>query len=62
VLSATEYITEAEEYKWSFVLEYGSTQETIKECDANMGRVKESKHWMAVQGAYWRYPLGPSDK
>jgi formylglycine-generating enzyme required for sulfatase activity len=57
----TKYATEAEAFGWSFVFEPLASNETIKRVDGEegYGRVKESPHWMAVQGAYWRRPEGP---
>ena len=57
----TGYKTEAELYKWSFVLEGLSSLEVMKEVDSDkgMGRVREAQHWMAVKGASWNKPYGP---
>merc|ERR1711937_987640 len=56
----TGYKTEAELFKWSFVLEGLSSPEVMKEVDGKkgMGRVKEARHWMAVKGASWKKPYG----
>jgi sulfatase modifying factor 1 len=53
---ATFYETEAEKYGWTFVLTSfvdPSTTE-IQEPDP------EAPHWVAVPGAYWRRPEGPT--
>ncbi len=56
----TGYKTEAELFKWSFVLEGLSSAEVEKEVDGDkgMGRVREARHWMAVKGANWKKPYG----
>ncbi|CAM9166527.1 unnamed protein product, partial [Ascophyllum nodosum] len=53
------YVTEAEKFQWSFVLEYLLDAETVKEADEGIGRVKGSEHWVGVKGASWRQPEGP---
>jgi len=57
----TGYQTEAETFQWSFVHEMMLTPEMIAIVDDKdgLGRVKESKHWCGVYGAYWRRPEGP---
>jgi formylglycine-generating enzyme len=55
----TEYVTEAERFRWSFVLEPLATAKTISECEADMGRVQNAQHWLAVRKADWRWPNGP---
>lgn len=55
----TNYITEAEQFGWSFVLETLASKEVIEDTDAGLGRVKGSEHWLAVQEALWRHPQGP---
>lgn len=59
-VSATKYITEAETFKWSFVLEHLASEKVIKQVDSKKGygRVKDSTHWMAVPHAYWAKPYG----
>ena len=56
----TNYKTDAELYKWSFVLEGLTSQEVVDEVDGEKGygRVKSALHWMAVKGANWRHPYG----
>ena len=51
----TKYATEAEAFGWSFVFEPLASNETIKRVDGEegYGRVKESPHWMAVQGLFF---------
>ena len=53
---ATGYKTEAEKFGWSFVLELQATDEAKARTNAT---VKEAPHWLAVPGAWWRYPQGP---
>lgn len=59
-VKSTSYITEAELYKWSFVLDSLASNEVIASVDSKTGygRVKEAKHWMAVEGASWKHPFG----
>ena len=52
------YITEAEQYGWSFVLENLASDETIQEADKGLGRVQNALEWLAVKGANWRHPHG----
>lgn len=52
----TGYSTESERFGWSFVLELFATE---KARAATTQAVKDAPHWLAVQGAYWRAPLGP---
>ena len=53
---ATYYETEAEKYGWSFCLVsfVDPTTTEMEEPDP------EAPHWVAVPGAYWRRPEGPS--
>ena len=53
---ATRYRSEAENFGWSFVLELFATDQARA---ASKESVKEAPHWIAVQGANWRQPLGP---
>jgi len=57
----TKYKTEAETFAWSFVHEYLITKKTLAHADKEdgLGRVKDTPHWVAVEGAYWRRPEGP---
>jgi formylglycine-generating enzyme required for sulfatase activity len=57
----TNYVTDSELYKWSFVLEGLTSQAVVDEVDGEhgYGRVKESLHWMAVKRASWKHPYGP---
>mmetsp|Transcript_18852 Transcript_18852/g.65428 ORF Transcript_18852/g.65428 Transcript_18852/m.65428 type:complete len:358 (+) Transcript_18852:10-1083(+) len=57
----TQYLTEAENFRWSFVLELTASNATINQSDAKngLGRVQASPWWMGVFGAYWRKPEGP---
>lgn len=59
-VNATNYKTEAETFKWSFVLEHLASKKVIKQVDSKKGygRVKDSTHWMAVPHAYWAKPYG----
>lgn len=57
---ATDYVTEAELYGWSFVLEFEASKSVVEEVDGEMGygRVRDAQHWMAVRNASWRNPFG----
>ncbi len=59
-VETTQYITEAELYGWSFVLESQVSQQVREEVDGEkgFGRVKNAKHWMAVHYASWHHPYG----
>jgi len=63
-VQATGYKTEAERFKWSFVLDIEANDKTKNEVDsaAGYGRVKSALHWMAAKGSSWRRPLGGLDK
>jgi len=57
----TKYVTEAENFRWSFVLELLASNETMNITDGKdgLGRVESAPWWMAVWGAHWRKPEGP---
>eukprot|EP01035_Chromulina_nebulosa_P037924 gene37924-51213_t len=65
-VEATGYVTEAEQYGWSFVLESLATKEVADMVDGKIpgktayGRVKNALHWLGVEGADWRHPYGDS--
>jgi len=52
----TRYRTEAEGFGWSFVLELYATEMARAQSNSS---VRDAPHWIAVQGANWRQPLGP---
>lgn len=56
-VSDTGYTTDAEEYGWSFVFE-----DFLSEDDEEhiMAEVNSAPWWVAVEGAYWYQPDGPS--
>jgi len=54
---ATSYQTEAEGFGWSFVIELYATEEALAKSNET---VKDATHWLAVRGATWRQPLGPT--
>jgi formylglycine-generating enzyme required for sulfatase activity len=58
---ATGYRTDAEQFRWSFVLERFLDEQTLARADADdgLGRLQDAPHWVAVAGAYWRQPEGP---
>ena len=57
----TKHETEAEKFRWSFVLELLASNATINQSDSKhgLGRVQSSPHWLGVYGATWRKPEGP---
>eukprot|EP00299_Pterocystis_sp_00344_P020317 c9967_g2_i1.p1 GENE.c9967_g2_i1~~c9967_g2_i1.p1 ORF type:complete len:374 (+),score=85.64 c9967_g2_i1:39-1160(+) len=57
----TNHQSDAEQFGWSFVLEYLASPKTIKLVDSEegIGRVKGSEFWLGVEGADWRHPEGP---
>ena len=59
-VNATKFVSEAEKFKWSFVLEQLASEKVIKQVDGKKGygRVKDSPHWMAVPKASWSKPYG----
>lgn len=59
---STYYETEAEHYGWSFVLEsFLSSKDTFSnENNEKLEVDPQAEHWVAVEGAYWRRPEGPS--
>eukprot|EP01041_Mallomonas_annulata_P001270 gene1270-2456_t len=58
-VGATKYVSEAEQFGWSFVFEQLASPATINTCDSRLGRVKDAPHWLGVEGADWRHPHGP---
>lgn len=58
---ATKFVTDAEKYRWSFVLDYQLDEETLSKADGDegLGRIKDSPQWVGVVNAYWRQPEGP---
>ena len=58
---ATKHETEAEAFRWSFVLEILASNATINQTDSKhgLGRVASAPHWLGVYGATWRKPEGP---
>eukprot|EP00978_Attheya_sp_CCMP212_P013173 scaffold33047_cov61-Attheya_sp.AAC.1 len=53
---STYYETEAEHFRWSFVLSsFVPKAEMLETSDTD----PEAEHWVAVDGAYWRNPEGP---
>lgn len=52
----TNYVTEAEQFGWSFVFHLFVPDKILK---TNPGRPPNTPWWIAVDGAYWRKPEGP---
>ena len=52
----TDYITEAEVFGWSFVLENLVSEDTNSKIEE---AVADAEWWLPVQGANWKYPEGP---
>ena len=58
---ATYYETEAEKYGWSYVLQsFLSKKYQPKDSTTDIHVDPEAPDWVAVEGAYWRRPEGPS--
>lgn len=59
-VNSTNFVSEAETFKWSFVLEHQASAKVTKQVDSKKGygRVKDATHWMAVPSAYWAKPFG----
>lgn len=57
----TGYKTEAENFRWSFVLELLASKETVAAVDGKdgLGRIQSAPWWLGVVGATWRKPEGP---
>lgn len=55
-VQATNYITEAERFGWSFVFYQFLSEETAKKVTQS---VAGTPWWTVVQGAYWKQPEGP---
>ena len=56
-VSATEHVTDAERFGWSFVFKDFVTPEVERKVTQV---VQGSEWWWRVDGAYWRMPEGPS--
>lgn len=50
----TKFRSESESFGWSFVLNMLLPSKTVEDSQT----VKDAEHWVAVNGAYWRKPLG----
>eukprot|EP01065_Artemidia_motanka_P005339 TRINITY_DN1258_c0_g1_i1.p1 TRINITY_DN1258_c0_g1~~TRINITY_DN1258_c0_g1_i1.p1 ORF type:complete len:520 (+),score=188.77 TRINITY_DN1258_c0_g1_i1:60-1562(+) len=55
-VDARQYVTDAEVYQWSFVMEPWVSKELMAE---NPSRVEAAPWWLAIEGADWRHPEGP---
>lgn len=55
-VEATNYITEAEKYGWTFVFYQLVSEATYKKITQ---KVLETPWWLVVEGAYWKHPEGP---
>lgn len=53
-VKATGYVTESEEFGWSFVF-HSLMDENTKQ---NSAQVQKTPWWFAVEGAYWKKPEG----
>jgi formylglycine-generating enzyme required for sulfatase activity len=56
----SKYKTDAEKFKWSFVLKRHLSSTVLEESDGpeGLGHAQETPWWIAVLGAYWRRPEG----
>lgn len=52
----TAYVTEAEQYGWSFVFHLFLTKSELKKATQ---KVQQTPWWIVVEGASWRCPEGP---
>ncbi|WP_099159497.1 formylglycine-generating enzyme family protein [Virgibacillus ndiopensis] len=55
-INDTGYVTEAEQFGWSFVFYSFLTDEFLK---SNPRTAQQTPWWVAVKGAIWKYPEGP---
>jgi sulfatase modifying factor 1 len=58
-VKSTNYETDSEKFKWSFVIELHTTKEGL---ELAQGAVDAAKHWLAIPGASWRFPQGPGSE
>lgn len=56
-IAATQYVTEAEKFGWSFVWFYTVSNETMDK--RFRGTVVETPWWVAINNATWDHPEGP---
>jgi sulfatase modifying factor 1 len=54
----TGYVTDAEKWKWSFVLLSSMTPEQVTEAE-KASLVRDAPWWAQMFGSYWREPEGP---
>lgn len=52
-----DYITEAEQFGWSYVFQYFLPARLKK---ADLPSPNDTPWWKAVEGAYWKHPEGPN--
>lgn len=55
-VTETNYLTEAEQYGWSFVFHLLVSESTLQKVTQ---KVLKTPWWLAVEGAYWKHPEGP---
>src|SRR5699024_7423990 len=55
-IDETGYVTEAEQFGWSFVFDMFLSEDTLKKCEQ---RVQAAPWWVVVEGAVWNCPEGP---
>ena len=55
-VEARGYVSDAELYNWSFVMEPFIKPELLA---SDPGRVEGAKWWRAIEGASWKHPEGP---
>jgi len=53
----THYVTEAEQFGWSFVFQYFISTETLENITL---QVADAPHWLPVEGATWLHPEEPN--
>lgn len=59
-VKSTYYETEAEKYGWSYVLSTFVSNSDMDRMGQDIEMDPDAEHWIAVPGAYWRQPEGPS--
>lgn len=57
-VEATDYVTEAERFGWSYVFKGHLKKSVLRKQKANT--VAHCQWWYAIIGAYWKKPSGPS--
>jgi formylglycine-generating enzyme len=59
-VKSTYYVTEAEQYGWSYVLSSFIAPTDYEKMGDDIETDPDAPHWIAMPGAYWRQPEGSS--